>query len=51
MCACMYLRIYVCVHVKNITKKIKRMIGSKVSIVVPSGKKGGDNIKHAEINS
>ena len=35
----------------NITKKIKRMIGSKVSIVVPSGKKGGDNIKHAEINS
>lgn len=50
MCACMYSLIYVCIHVKKIPKKIKRMISSKVSIIVPSRKKQGDNIKHADIN-
>ena len=45
---CIYLYMYVCVYIcEKIIKKSKRMISSKVSIVVPSGKKGGDDVKDA----
>lgn len=46
----MYVSTYICMCVyicEKIIKKSKRMISSKVSTAVPSGKKGGDDVKDA----